>query len=135
MKDRLLGEVDPVVAQQWQSRGDWALPPPLTAHPSEARRRRADEPAAAPAPAPPVDGLKRLNAALWFTDSFHAAEVERIRMATDADEQFMAQFRAENPGAAEGRKPPKWSASSVESRSTENAISADVQSSASSARR
>jgi hypothetical protein len=109
LKDKLLGEVDAVVAEHWLERGDWSVPPPLTAHPSEPRRSRSEEPAAAPAPAQPVDGLKRLNAALWFTDTFHAAEVERIRTAQRAaDEAFAVQFSDEPPGAAR-RKPPKSS--------------------------
>jgi hypothetical protein len=99
LEDKLLGQVDATVAQEWQARGDSSVPPPLQAE-EPAPPGSADRP---PSPAPAVDTSQRLNAALWFTDTFHAAETERLRAAqAAADEAFAAQFRDEPARAAEG---------------------------------
>ena len=104
VEDKLLGQVDTMVAQEWQARGDWSVPPPLQTE-EPAPPRPANRP---PAPAPPVDSSKRLSAALWLSQTFHAAEMERLRLAqAAADEAFAAQFLDEQADAA--KRTPKSS--------------------------
>jgi hypothetical protein len=92
VEDKLVGQVDATVAQEWQARGDSSVPPPLQVE-EPAPPSPADRP---PSPAPAVDTSQRLSAALWFTDTFNAAETERLRVAQPAaDEAFAAQFRDE----------------------------------------
>jgi hypothetical protein len=45
-------------------------------------RERAQPPGRTPGPRP--DGLSRLSSALWFADTFHAAEMQRMKEYNDA---------------------------------------------------
>jgi transposase len=110
VKDQYLGPVESHVGQQWQERGDFSLPPPLEGgrFPAQRSHSRRFKPAAnvfpaspAPSPTPPADGHARLNAALWFTDAFHARESARIREANEAAD---AEDRARRESL---RKPPR----------------------------
>jgi transposase len=112
VKDERLGSVDPEVARLWQERGDFSLPPPLegaTLPPATKAFQRSRTATQAPRlagqpPAPPADPRARLNAALWFTDAFHARESARIREINEAAD---AEALANQPAA---RKPARRAA-------------------------
>jgi hypothetical protein len=131
LEDKLLGQVDATVAQEWQARGDASVPPQL-----QAEEPAPPEPAdRLPSPAPAVDTSQRLSAALWFTDTFHAAETERLRAAVAAaDEAFAAQFRDE-PARATERTPKSSPRSGRTSHVRGGAAAAAIPRSATSARR
>ena len=109
LEDKLLGPVDAEAAQQWQTRGDWSVPPPLQMEEPPARTSRSG-PLLAPTPTPPVNAPSRLNAALWMADTFRAQQMEKYRAVDDAlaDEEFMAQFRHEEepPNAPAAARAP-----------------------------
>jgi hypothetical protein len=114
LEDKLLGPVDAEAAQQWQTRGDWSVPPPRQTEEPPARKSRSGA-LPAPTPTPPVDGSSRLNAALWMADTFRAQQMEKYRAVDEAlaDEEFMAQFLEEAPptsaAGTANRMPPRRS--------------------------
>jgi hypothetical protein len=100
-KETYLGEVACETALGWQKEGDVTKAPPLIDGPlpsrAPARLRRpprcsptgSQDPAstataAAPSSGPPIERRARLDAAVWFAGSFHAAEADRIRQCTEA---------------------------------------------------
>ena len=104
--DAYLGPVDSQVAQRWQERGDWSVPPPLlggrrpsakgAAPSSRARPPRPPaprDPMPAAVTAPSVDGRSRLNSALFFTDVFQARQTENIRLANEAADEEARAYR------------------------------------------
>jgi hypothetical protein len=101
VEDKLLGQVDATVAQEWQARGDSTVPPPLHAE-DPAGSSPVDRPLS---PGRAVDTSQRLSAALWFTDTFRADQMQRVRVAEQAasDAAFMSQFRDEE-GVIQGRR-------------------------------
>ena len=101
----LLGPVDDKVAQQWQDRGNPLDPPPLAQArvPALARERTRPE---GTAPARHPDGLSRLSAALWFADTFHAAEMQRMKEYNEAANELAAAASA-RPPRREDSDPPE----------------------------
>jgi transposase len=99
----LLGPVDEKVAQRWQERGNPLDPPPLAGArvPAQARERASPP---GPAAGSQVDGLSRLSSALWFADTFHAAEMQRMREYNEkADELAREHPAADVPKDKSGR--------------------------------
>jgi hypothetical protein len=118
-EETYLGQVDPKVARRWEGRGDNKVRPPLKdgkmppgKHPRQAARPSKLE---APAPAvllqPAVDSRaeQRLGAALWFANSFHSVEAERVRQSNaDVDKLNREWFKEMTQ--TESRKAPRRAA-------------------------
>ncbi len=102
-KEVLLGPVDERVALRWQERGNPRDPPPLAGArvPTQARERASPPDSA---PRSQVDGLSRLSSALWFADTFHAAEMQRMKEYNEkADELATAHAAADVPNGKRGQ--------------------------------
>jgi hypothetical protein len=98
--EEYLGPVEPRVAMRWEVRGNPLYPPPLVGAtvPAVAAERVRDDgelgstDGKSPLRLPRnVDGLSRLSAALWFADTFHAAEAQGIKDCIDVVDMLATQ--------------------------------------------
>jgi hypothetical protein len=92
-EDKLVGPVDADVAQQWQARGDWSVPPPL-----HVEKEPPVEPLPhLPPPRQPFDEALREAAGNWMAAHAHARKREKYQPVDEeaAWNEFMAQFPAD----------------------------------------